>query len=160
LEKFVKDDKAESHLVATLLLIAVVVGASIITYSWVMSMVGSQSTQAQTQIRIDMVQWYNSTATKKLDATVLTIRNTGSVAATVESVSITLDQATVIATLSSKISIPTGQTAVYTFNAGIDGVPSNWTWSIQKSYVVRATTSTGFYYELVSSSPSTIPLAS
>jgi flagellin-like protein len=60
-KKLLKSTRAVSPLVATLLLIAIAVAASVITYSWVMSMIGSQSQQAQTQIRIDMITWVNST---------------------------------------------------------------------------------------------------
>ena len=49
--------KGISPLIATLLLIAIAVAASVLTYSWVMSMIGSQSAQAQTQLRIDGVNW-------------------------------------------------------------------------------------------------------
>ena len=49
--------KGISPLIATLLLIAIAVAASVLTYSWVMSMIGSQSAQAQTQVRIDSVTW-------------------------------------------------------------------------------------------------------
>ena len=83
MRKFVKDAKAISPLIATLLLIAIAVAASVITYSWVMSMISSQSNQAQTQVRIDSVQWNVTTNTA-----ILTVRNTGSVSATIESVSI------------------------------------------------------------------------
>jgi flagellin-like protein len=44
-----KNRKGISPLIATLLLIAIAVAASVLTYSWVMSMIGSQSGQAQTQ---------------------------------------------------------------------------------------------------------------
>ena len=49
--------KGISPLIATLLLIAIAVAASVLTYSWVMSMIGSQSGQAQTQVRIDSVAY-------------------------------------------------------------------------------------------------------
>lgn len=158
MNKFLKDAKGESHLVATLLLVAVAVASSMITYSWVMSITGMQSQQVQTQIRIDEVSYENSTsgATK----IILTIRNTGSVTAILDSVSVAIDQSTVIATLADKTSIPAGQTGTYTFTAGIDGVPVGWRWMVQKSYVIRATTTTAFYYEKLSSSPSTYPAPS
>ena len=79
LPKFQKR-KGISPLIATLLLIAIAVAASVLTYSWVMSMIGSQSGQAQTQVRIDSVAYtYSNTA-------VVAVRNTGSIDATIESV--------------------------------------------------------------------------
>lgn len=161
LKKFIKDEKAISPIIATLLLIAIAVAASVITYSWVMSMISSQSQQAQTQIRIDNVQWSNSTVTKKLDAVKITIRNTGSVAATVQAVSITVNQNTVTATLqpANRIVIQIGTASDYIFKAGQDDVGSSWTWAIQNSYLIRVTTTTGNYYESNYNSPITAPVA-
>lgn len=162
--KFYKDAKAVSPLIATLLLIAIAVAASVITYSWVMSMIGSQSTQAQTQIRIEVIAWGTTTVggNNKFNAT---IRNTGSVAATLEAVSIKENVAgstTTIASLptASRITINVGETATYTFKASKDGVSASWRWLTRKAYVIRATTTSGFYYEMVEPSPSTAPAAS
>jgi flagellin-like protein len=76
--------KGISPLIATLLLIAIAVAASVLTYSWVMSMIGSQSAQAQTQVRIDSVTWGATNGT----IAAIDIRNTGSVDANLESISI------------------------------------------------------------------------
>lgn len=151
-KKFVKNAKAISPLIATLLLIAIAVAASVITYSWVMSMIGSQSQQAQTQVRVDVVQWTIGAGSVK-NVTSLTVRNTGSVSATIESVSITKDGVTIIATLANKIAIATGTTQPYSFKAGTDGVLGSWTWLPSSPYTIRVTTTTGFYYELTSASP-------
>ena len=96
--------KGISPLIATLLLIAIAVAASVLTYSWVMSMIGSQSAQAQTQVRIDSVTWVSIALTS------IDVRNTGSVDATLESVSIrknTAGSPASVATLTA-VSIPTG----------------------------------------------------
>jgi flagellin-like protein len=83
-----KDAKGISPLIATLLLIAIAVAASVITYSWVMSMIGSQSTQAQTAVRIDNVA-FNVTS----DSVSVTIRNIGSVSADIVTVGVKLTSA-------------------------------------------------------------------
>ena len=44
-----------SPVIASLLLIAISVAAAVVTYSWIMAMVKTQGTQAQTSIRIDEV---------------------------------------------------------------------------------------------------------
>ena len=80
---FRKNNKAVSPLIATLLLIAIAVAGSMIAYSWIMSMLGSQSQRAQTQVRIDTVSWATDLTTVKA-----AVRNTGSVPATIESISI------------------------------------------------------------------------
>ncbi len=136
--------KGISPLIATLLLIAIAVAASVLTYSWVMSMITSQSAQAQTQIRIDSVTW-TSTSSITLD-----VRNTGSVDATLESVSIRLNAAGETAhAVTVTTAIPSGTHASVTV-----ALTSGWvTGGASKSYVLRATTNTGFYYESVFTSP-------
>jgi len=163
----IRNRKAISPLITTLLLIAIAVAASVLTYSWVMSMVGSQSAQAQTQVRIDTVTWLKETAspynpTANFD---LLIRNTGSVAAQVESVSIRTNTAGSTAsvwTAPAGSSIDVGITSTMHFLGAADGSPVSegktlplfGVWAISTSYVIRVTTSTGFYYEMVATSPS------
>jgi flagellin-like protein len=139
----IRKRKAISPLIATLLLIAIAVAASVLTYSWVMSMVGSQSAQAQTQVRIDSVTWSATTAT-------LTIRNTGSIAADIESISIRLNKAGQPADLQKYTtlnSVDTGETIVMIWTS------TDLDLAVSTSYVLRATTKTGFYYEMVASTP-------
>lgn len=137
--------KGISPLIATLLLIAIAVAASVLTYSWVMSMVGSQSAQAQTQVRIDSVNWFS-------DGISVMIRNTGSVAATLESITIrpnTAGSATVDLTIRE-----TGNSYDTGFAAARSALCD---YTLSKSYVLRVTTTTGFYYESVVTSPSATP---
>jgi flagellin-like protein len=141
--------KGISPLIATLLLIAIAVAASVLTYSWVMSMIGSQSAQAQTQIRIDSVRWVSGTAFA------LDVRNTGSVDAVIESVSVRENKAG----SSAQVSAPDAATGFITaIGAGTHGKVGNDVnfsppLELGKSYVIRATTNTGFYYEAVFSAP-------
>jgi flagellin-like protein len=147
----VRKRKAISPLIATLLLIAIAVAASVLTYSWVMSMVGSQSAQAQTQVRIDSVTW-NVVS----DTADLTIRNTGSVAAEIESISVRLNKAGQPAYLKSYTtanSVDTGETLPMPWD-GTGTTPLGFAgFEYSTSYVLRVTTKTGFYYELVASTP-------
>ena len=76
-----RNTKAVSPLVAVLLLITISVTASIVTHTWLMSMISSQRQQAQTQIRIDMLEWHIAD-----DYLKLTVRNTGSVVTDVVSI--------------------------------------------------------------------------
>ena len=142
IKKLRKDLKGISPLIATLLLIAIAVAASVITYSWVMSMIGAQSQQAQTQVRIDSLTWDVAG-----DKVTVAIRNTGSVGATIESISVRKSA--------------TGSpftTVSYTANNSVNtaGVISKeWTGTVDASteYVVRVTTTTGFQYEMTATSP-------
>ena len=140
--------RAISPLIATLLLIAIAVAASVLTYSWVMSMVGTQSAQAQTQIRIDSVVWSITTGITH-ETAILTIRNTGSIAADIESISVRLNKAGQPAYLqkyTSANSVDTGETLSMIWNDTAILEPST-------SYVLRVTTKTGFYYEMVATTP-------
>jgi type II secretory pathway pseudopilin PulG len=112
-------------------------------------MVGSQSGQAQTQLRIDNAQWGVPLAT---DLTIL-LRNTGSTGATIESVSVRLNTAGSlqhIDTFTVPVSIDIGKTLIYTF----DDDAGTFAWGNSQSYVIRVTSTTGFYYELVATTPS------
>ena len=134
--------KGISPLIATLLLIAIAVAASVLTYSWVMSMIGSQSAQAQTQLRIDGVNWAQNSVVK--------IRNTGSVDAVLESVMVRENKAgspwtTYDGAKLTSVSLPTGMMKDITVT-GLTGAAG-------ESYVIRATAATGFYYEAVFTVP-------
>jgi uncharacterized protein (DUF3084 family) len=104
-------------------------------------LIQSISGQAQTQVRIDSVTWDNVSFT-------LDVRNTGSVDAVIESVSIRANQAgstqTKFEIPSIRSSIPVGSHATITLT---------YQWATSQSYVIRVTTSSGFYYEAVSTSP-------
>jgi len=145
LKRFRTNGKGISPLIATLLLIAIAVAASVITYVWVMSMVGSQSQQAQTQASIDSIMW--NVAGNTLN---VTVRNTGSVGATIETVSVRLStQASTWYPVTVSTAIATGTTAEVEW----DGTGTGLTLAASSSYVIRVTTSTGFYYEMSAVSP-------
>jgi len=104
-----------------------------------------QSTQAQTQVRIDSVTWGSNFS----QLTGLDVRNTGSVDATLESVSIRTNDAgspTYVASVTNAIG--TGSHLVV---GSIS--PTGFTWAHSTSYVIRVTTTTDFYYEAVFMSP-------
>jgi flagellin-like protein len=150
-QKFRKNAKAISPLIATLLLIAIAVAASVITYSWVMSMIGSQSQQAQTQVRIDSVVWDLTSSPQTIIATV---RNTGSVPASIETISVRLSASgsTWYAT-----DVSTAMDAGDTTDVTWDGTVAGHTLLNSQSYVIRVTCSTGFYYEMTTVSPAAAP---
>jgi flagellin-like protein len=149
--KLRKDVRAISPLIATLLLIAIAVAASVITYSWVMSMIGSQSQQAQTQVRIDLVNWdlTNNKVT-------VTVRNTGSVPATVEEISVRKN----LAGQSWYTDVTDDATGSVVVGGTVDlvwdeaGASATDLLEASESYVIRITCTTGFYYEMISTTPS------
>ena len=151
LNKFKKNAKAISPLIATLLLIAIAVAASVITYSWVMSMIGSQSQQAQTQIRIDQITW----RVTGNNCTVV-VRNTGSVAATIESIAIRYSatgSTYYTQSFTTGNSINTASTVAFDWSETGAHAPADFLKPLTE-YVVRVTTTTGFQYEAVATSPS------
>lgn len=130
-----KDAKGISPLIATLLLIAIAVAASVITYSWVMSMIGSQSTQAQTAVRIDNVEFDVGT-----ESVTVTVRNIGSVSADLVTIGVKLTSASSYATenVSPAQAIPVGTAVDITVTlSGLDLTTGY-------NYDVKVITSTGF----------------
>ena len=107
----------------------------------------SQSTQAQTSLRIDSLNWGATPHTTMI----ITLRNTGSVAASIESVAMRENQAgTSLVTLTPDPANPKS------LNVGA-ALPFTYMLAAPKlstSYVIRVTASTGFYYELVAPTPS------
>ena len=146
-----KDGKGISPLIATLLLIAIAVAASVITYSWVMSMIGSQSQQAQTQVRIDSLTW----GVSGNNVTVV-VRNTGSVSATVESIALrssATGSTYYSESFTSGNSINTGVTISLNWDESGASAPGGFL-AASTEYVIRVTTSTGFQYEMTATTPS------
>jgi flagellin-like protein len=136
-----KNRKGISPLIATLLLIAIAVAASVLTYSWVMSMIGSQSGQAQTQIRIDSITYTDA------DTISVTVRNTGSIDAILESVWVRPNSAgSAWDKVVESQTIQVGKAADLTVELAVD-------LELNASYVYRVTTTSGFYYEFVGTTP-------
>jgi flagellin-like protein len=134
-----KDAKGISPLIATLLLIAIAVAASVITYSWVMSMIGSQSNQAQTAVRIDNVEFGVSG-----NNVTVTVRNIGSVSADLVSVGVKLTSASSYSTVNlatpQAIAVGTATNIVAQLSEASPAI----TLASGLNYDVKCITSTGF----------------
>jgi hypothetical protein len=169
-----KTRKGLSLLVTTLLLISTSIAASGLTYSWVMSMVESQSSQTQTWIRIEDINWKLDYSGEE-DRVEIKIRNTGSVSAAIESISIRENKVGAT-TFTDNYYTPTGtNNAVGSVDVGecitlyLDtahpkisqlDVKTGWqndpgenTIINNKSYFVRVNTTKVFFYEAVAISP-------
>jgi flagellin-like protein len=72
LQKMLKSRKGISPILATLLLIVIAVAAIIVTYAWVMTFMGAQTTAGGTLLDIENVSW-NSTAS----TTSVVVKNQG-----------------------------------------------------------------------------------
>ena len=144
LNKLRREVKGESLMMAALLVTGVAIAASVVTFPWIMSMIGSQSQQAQMQVRIEMVKW-------DVDSGIVTVtvRNTGSVTATIESIGIRenligekwyMDE-----TADAVESIDVGDTRDLVWDE--TGASATGLLDHGKSYVIRVTCTTGLYYE-------------
>jgi len=125
-----------STIVSVLLMIFVAVACSVLTYSWVISMIGYQSTRAQTDIRIEQVTWIDS---KNFG---VKVRELGAVSATLESVSIKKSQSETspeLVGVNTSISPGTVNELHITL--------STTTLEDNTSYIIKVTTNTGFFYE-------------
>jgi flagellin-like protein len=128
--------KAVSPIIATLLLVAIAVSAAVVTYTWTMSMVTNQASQAQTQIRIDVVEF---TDTQTVE---ITVRNTGTMAATIEKAYLMTGTAvTQTGTVSGTLTVsPSG---VSTITAEFDAS----SFADNKPYQIRLVTTNGYVVE-------------
>ncbi len=83
MNKWLRNRKAVSPVIAALLLIAISVAAAVITYSWVMTMIEGQGSQAQTTIRFEEVAFSlgNYSVNTNFSQIKLVVRNAGGVTA-------------------------------------------------------------------------------
>jgi outer membrane murein-binding lipoprotein Lpp len=108
-----------------------------------------------TQVRIDSVTWLRTLGVLNANFDLL-IRNTGSVAAQIESISIRTNTAGSTAsvwTAPAGSSIDVGATSTLHFTWATSA-PVFGLLVLSTSYIIRVTTSTGFYYEMVATTPS------
>lgn len=130
-------------MIATLFLFAIAVAGAGATYGWVLSLTSSQSQQAGTQIRVELVQW-----DLENNKAVITVRNTGSIEAIIDSVEIkTRSESNFIAETDD---LPTLDVGVKNEIVWDEGQLEENT-----AYVVRVRCTTGFYYEIIETTPST-----
>ena len=174
LKKMIRSTKAVSPVIATLLLVAIAVAASVITYSWVTSMINTQSRSSQTSITIEEVLFgqYNDGAGNIYDGFKVTIRNTGTVTATIQTLYVYKGDAEIIRwdTISSALSAstlgtlgfaddtaqwsslkPSGMGTLPSKNAKIGSTGVSTTWlttvadlSLSAAYSVKIVTDNGF----------------
>ena len=138
------DVKATSLMVSMLLVIAIAITASIITYSWVMSMMAAQSQKAQTRIMIELMEWDVPNNELRVK-----VRNTGSIFASITSIGIVENNGLSsydMTTIDPPVTIQVQDSKFLTWNGALQLQYSN-------SYVIRVTCSSGFIYEVASSTP-------
>ena len=121
--KLLKSKKGISPILATLLLIVIAVAAIIVTYAWVMTYVGTQTTSAGTMLNYDTLTWYSN-------RTIIAVRNTGTSDAKIVRLAIgltsqNLTDVTLNTDIGTGIVILTGQVADIILNWP-NGLVANW----------------------------------
>jgi len=127
-----RDKRGVEPVIAALLLIAIAVAAAVVTYSWVMGMISSQGSQAQTSIRIDVVEYHTS----QNYTAYVTVRNSGTVGVTIDTTYITNANGTT-QTLSYAASASAG-----TFSPSGSGVSDSIASKASAKYTIYITHST------------------
>jgi len=128
-----------SLIVSSLLMIFVAVACSVLTYSWVINMIGFQSARAQTEIRVEQVTWFDQSNFA------VSVRDMGAVSVTLESISVKksqVDSSPELIPLNTSISL--GSINELHIHLSTTALEDN------TSYSIRVTTNTGFYYEYTS----------
>jgi flagellin-like protein len=153
MHKLVRNKRGISPIIATLLLIAIAVAAAVVTYSWVMGMIATQSAQSQTAIRIDIVQFDSTNGA----IVYVTVRNSGAVPATIDKIYITaLNTTAAVDTLSyasasaghfsgSSATVPVGSTIKFTCTLTTTTPIGSFTTG--QPYNIEVMTNTGLYAE-------------
>jgi len=166
-----RNRKAVSPVIATLLMIAVAVAASVVMYSWVNTMVKTQATQSQTAIRIDQVQFYNYQDTMQIS---VSIRNTGTTGAVIQTMYIYRADAQIAKLDKVNIAIPAGVLSSFGFTTAqsVGGVPQWYADPVDAAnqiilpegelrtsaaYLIRLVTDNGFSVEGTYYTPNNFP---
>ena len=130
--------KAISPVVATLLLIAIAVAAAIVSYSWIMSMIKTQGSAAQTGIRLEIVE-FSGASNEWIN---VTIRNVGSVGTKIETLYVTYGDTTFAQDYTSANVIAVKDKREMCF--GSNELPSGFIWANGEAYDIKVVTDNGF----------------
>jgi len=132
--------KAVSPVVATLLLIAIAVAAAIVSYSWIMSMIKTQGSAAQTGIRVEMVEFAKSGGNNTWLN--VTIRNVGSTTTKIETLYATTNGNTYLQDYTTDNVINVGAKREICFGTAED--PTGFAWAYGDAYDIKVVTDNGF----------------
>jgi len=108
MKRWLRNRKAVSPVIAALLLIAISVAAAVITYSWVMTMIEGQGSQAQTTIRFEEVIFDLAGTESQIK---FVVRNSGGVTAVIQTVYIYKGDTRLVKQDDIDYPIPAGDTA-------------------------------------------------
>ncbi len=152
LHRMLKSKKGISPILATLLLIVIAVAAIIVTYAWVMTFMGAQTTAGGTRLELEIPPSWNATA----KTTTIVIRNTGTSDARIvrlwigESTS-GLVQVTGDTDIGTGKSLPVEKIVTVTLNWPNDLTTTSWTSG--KTYYFRVVPEVGNQLEFTAKAP-------
>lgn len=134
LKKMLKNKKAISPILATLLLIVIAVAAIVVTYAWIMTYMGAQTTQAGVLLSKDAVSWPTN------NYIIIYVRNVGTSDATIDAIYI----GTSSTNLEKQTNIQfTPANQIVEANGGLINITVTYTWSNDTTYYFRIAPKTG-----------------
>lgn len=145
MQKLLKSRKGISPILATLLLIVIAVAAIVVTYAWVMTFMGSQTSAAGVILKEENVHWNLTDST-----THITIRNIGTSDANIESLYLgetpNLESVTEYTDLGSGKLLPTGQKLTIVLDWPN---PLAASWTNGETYYFKITSESGAQLEFI-----------
>jgi len=132
--KKIQSQKAISPILATLLLIVIAVAAIVVTYAWIMTYMGAQTTQAGVLLSKDAVSWPAN------NSIIIYVRNVGTSDATIDAIYI----GTSSTNLEKQTNIEfTPNNQIVEANGGLINITVTYTWSSDTTYYFRIAPKTG-----------------
>jgi len=152
--------KGISPILATLLLIAIAVGAVIITYAWVTTFTTTQTQQSGAVLSLENIRFYGSPTTVN-NRTDVTIRNSGTSSAKIVTVywsDLSYSALDDLTTSNYAMNPSTGVVAskssiVITIKWGVTGSVITGNWTSGSTYYFKVVTEAGPYLEFTGTAP-------
>jgi flagellin-like protein len=133
-KNMLKSKKAISPILATLLLIVIAVAAIVVTYAWIMTYMGSATSQAGVLLSKDAVSWPTNTTI------VVYVRNTGTSDATIDAVYVGTSAANLTNAAIASMNPTNGVVAA---NGGAIQITITYTWTNGTTYYFKVAPKVG-----------------
>jgi len=150
--------KGVSPILATLLLIAIVVAAVVITFAWVTTFMSTQTRQSGAILALENVRFYGSPTTAK-NRTDITIMNTGTASARIASIYwsdssfLDLQKLTLSEHNATNTVVSVGSSVTITVEWGVSGGTILGNWTSQTTYYFKVVTDAGHQLPFAEKSP-------
>lgn len=160
LPKMLRSKKGISPILATLLLIAIAVGAILITYAWVITFTGTQTQQSGAVIALENIRFYAPGSMN--NRTEIILRNSGSSSAKIVAVYWSSSSLSALAKIGTSEYTMTPTTGVVDALSSITivvkwgtsgGVVTDSTWTSGNTYYFKIVTEAGQYLQFSGKAP-------